>query len=50
MSALNSSMVSAATTVGAKLFQWENRILQGITISLGPLILELCDALVDLVL
>ena len=44
MSALNSSVVSAATTAGARLFQWgivlgKKRILQGITISLGPTIL-----------
>ena len=44
MSALNSSVVSAATTDGVRLFQWgivlgKKRILQGITISLGPAIL-----------
>ena len=32
-------MVSAATTDGARLFQWGKRILQGITISLGPTVL-----------
>ena len=40
MSALNSSVVSAATTAGAKLFQWGivigEKVLHGITISLGP--------------
>ena len=41
MSALNSSVVSAATTDGDRLFQWGivlggKRILQGITISLMP--------------
>ena len=43
MSALNSSVVSAATTDGARLFQWGivlgKKILQDITISLGPAIL-----------
>ena len=44
VSVQNSSVVSAATTVGAKLFQWgivlrEKRILQDITIGLGPAIL-----------
>ena len=44
VSVQNSSVASAATTVGAKLFQWgivlrEKRILQDITIGLGPAIL-----------
>ena len=44
VSVQNSSVVSAETTVGAKLFQWgivlrEKRILQDITIGLGPVIL-----------
>ena len=44
MSARNSSVVSAETTVEAKLFQWgivlgEKRILQDITIGLEPAIL-----------
>ena len=44
VSVQNSSVVSAATTVGAKLFQWgivlrEKQILQDITIGLGPAIL-----------
>ena len=44
VSVQNSSVDSAATTVGAKLFQWgivlrEKRILQDITIGLGPAIL-----------
>ena len=54
MSALNSSVVLAATTIGAKLFQWgillwEKRILKGINRSLEPAIYcDLCDDLVDL--
>ena len=43
MSALSSSVVSAATTVGGRLFQWGivlgKKIPQGITISLEPAIL-----------
>ena len=45
MSALNSSVVSAVITVGARLFQWGKSLIQlsqggqGITVSLGPAIL-----------
>ena len=55
MSALNTSVVSAAATDRARLVQWgivlgKKRILQGITLIQGLQYCEFCGDLVDLVL